>query len=142
MFSSSPFTPSTSRGPGNLYRNVGVETSVETANPHRLVAMLFGGALESIAEARGALRAGNIALKGRAIGRAARIVEEGLKASLDLRAGGSLAGDLDALYAYVGRRLTEANLHNDEAALDECQRLIEPLQDAWMAIGPTPRAAA
>ena len=24
----------------------------------------------------------------------------------------------------------------DEAALDECQRLMRPLQDAWVAIGP------
>ena len=32
-------------------------------------------------------------------------------------------------------RLTQANLRNDEAALLECQRLIEPLRDAWAQIG-------
>jgi flagellar protein FliS len=36
----------------------------------------------------------------------------------------------------VALRLTHANLHNDEAALDECVRLIEPIRSAWAAIGP------
>ena len=42
--------------------------------------------------------------------------------------------DLSDLYAYVCLRLTQANLRNDEAALDECQALMAPLRDAWNAI--------
>ncbi len=120
----------------NLYRQVGVQSAVAGgASPHRLIAMLFDGVLEAIAQARGAMREGRLEVKGRAIGRAARIVEEGLKAGLDRRAGGALAVHLDELYAYLGLRLTHANLRNDEAALIECQQLIEPLRDAWMQIG-------
>jgi Flagellin-specific chaperone FliS len=33
-------------------------------------------------------------------------------------------------------RLTQANLHNDAAALDECHALLEPVRSAWAAIGP------
>ncbi|MCK6432847.1 MAG: flagellar protein FliS, partial [Aquabacterium sp.] len=33
-------------------------------------------------------------------------------------------------------RLTQANLSNDERILDECARLVAPLRDAWVAIGP------
>ena len=51
-------------------------------------------------------------------------------------------GDLDALYAYIGVRLTYANLHNDEAALDECARLMEPVRAAWAEIGPRVTARA
>ena len=29
-----------------------------------------------------------------------------------------------------------ANLHNDDAALDECVRLLEPVRAAWIAIDP------
>lgn len=65
-----------------------------------------------------------------------RIVDEGLRACLDLKAGGALAADLQALYAYIGQRLTQANLRNDVAALDECKRLVDPLRDAWLAIAP------
>ena len=80
------------------------------ASPHRLVAMLFDGLIESVTLARGALAAGDHERKGREIGRAVRILEEGLKASLDLRAGGALATDLRDLYAYAVLRLTQANL--------------------------------
>ena len=120
----------------NLYTRVGVETSVDAANPHRLVALLFDGLVESIVQARGALQSGQRELKGRAVGRAVRIVEEGLKAGLNLDDGGPLAADLRDLYAYIGVRLTQANVRDDVAALDECQRLIEPLRTAWAAIGP------
>jgi flagellin-specific chaperone FliS len=41
---------------------------------------------------------------------------QGLRAGLDLKAGGSLARDLDDLYAYLAMRLTLANLHNSASA--------------------------
>ena len=125
-----------SHGFANAYARVGIETSVNSASAHKLIELLFNGFMDSIALARGAMRAGQIEAKGKAIGRAARIVEEGLKAGLDLEAGGRLAADLDALYAYISLRLLTANLRNDEKALDECARLIEPLREAWIAIGP------
>ena len=119
-----------------MYQNVGVETGVVDASPHKLVALLFDGFFEALGRARAAMAAGDTETKGRESGRAARIVEEGLKAGLDLRAGGTLANDLAALYAYVGLRLTQANLRNDSALLDECQRLVQPLRDAWRSIAP------
>lgn len=122
-------------GMTNAYRQVGVETSVEDASPHKLITLLFDGYMEAIRQARGAMRNGQIEAKGKAIGRAARIVEEGLKASLNVQAGGALALDLQALYDYLAKRLTLANLRNDEAMLDECVRLMEPLRDAWRDIG-------
>lgn len=116
------------------YRAIAAETGVADATPHRLVAMLYDGFLEALNEARGAMRKREIERKGRAIARALRICEEGLRANLNLKAGGRLAEDLNQLYGYVTVRLTHANLRNDEAALDECQRLMQPLRDAWMGI--------
>lgn len=132
-FAASPFAPRAA-APASLYASVGVETGVSGASPHKLVALLFDGFVDAIAQAKGALAAHNVEAKGRAIGRAARIVDEGLKAGLDLTAGGELAADLADLYAYVTLRLTFANLHNDAAALDECLRLVTPLRDAWRSI--------
>jgi flagellar protein FliS len=91
--------------------------------------------MESIVQARGAMRNGEIEKKGKAISRAARIVEEGLKASLNVAEGGALARDLNNLYDYLAKRLTLANLRNDEALLDECAQLVEPLRQAWRDIG-------
>jgi flagellar secretion chaperone FliS len=124
------------------YHQVGVETGVSSASPHQLVTMLYDGFNDAVIQAMNAMRLGEIEAKGKAIGKAARIVEEGLLSALDLDGGGRLADDLMALYSYVTRRLTHANLRNDPAALDECLRLMAPVRSAWIAIGPGAPAAA
>ena len=134
MFATASFTaPHAAAG---AYRQVGVTTGVAAATPHQLVLMLFDGFDEALAQALGALREGAVAAKCRALGRATRIVDEGLRASLDLRAGGTLAADLRELYGYVGLRLVRANLDNDAAGIDECRRLMKPLREAWASIAP------
>jgi flagellar protein FliS len=118
------------------YANIGIETAVHAASAHKLIELLFTGFMEAVTQARGAMRARQIEAKGKAIGRAARIVEEGLKSALNLQDGGKLAQNLSLVYGYVAARLTYANLKNDEAALDECTQLIGQLRDAWTRIGP------
>lgn len=136
MFSSAMPSPFGRSQTPTAYRQIAAQTGVVDASPHRLVAMLYDGYMEALAEARGAMRDKDIERKGRAISRAGRIVEEGLRAGLDLESGGRLAADLDQLYGYVGLRLTQANLRNDESILDECQRLVQPLREAWQSIAP------
>lgn len=127
---------SDNRSIAGLYQAVKVDTGVSNASPHRLVEMLFEEVLASCARARGAIRSGDVPEKGRALGRAVRIIEEGLRAGLNLEAGGQLARDLQELYRYVTLRLTHANLKSDEAAVAECIALVQPLHDAWRAIAP------
>jgi flagellar protein FliS len=124
------------RSVANLYQAVKVDTGVSAASPHRLVEMLFEEFLASCNRARRAIGNGDVQEKGRAIGRAVRIVEEGLRAGLNLEAGGALARDLQELYRYVTVRLTHANLKSDDAAIAECVALLQPLYDAWRAIAP------
>jgi len=121
------------------YRQIQVETVVNHANPHQLVSLLFDGLLAHIASARGAIERGDTAAKGNAIGMAVRITEEGLRAGLNLQAGGSLALQLSKLYDCVVARLTLANLHNDAKPLLECTGLLEPVRQAWLSIAQ-PRA--
>lgn len=129
----SPFASRTQRA-SSMYSKVGLETNVLDASPHRLVALLFEGAFEAMRQAKGAIHAGNDELKGRALMRAVRILDEGLKAALNLDAG-RLSTDLRDLYAYLCMRLTQANLHRDVAAIEECMGLLQPIRDAWVAIG-------
>jgi len=136
MFANALPSPSTARRlPVGLYQQVSVESQLGGASAHHLVAMLFEGWMEAVAQARGAMRKGDTLTKGQAITRAVRIIDEGLRAGLDLQAGGTLARDLNELYGYITLRLTMANLRNDESALDECQRLLKPLQEAWTTVG-------
>jgi flagellar protein FliS len=133
MFAFAP-GPGVSLRQARAYAQVDVATGVDGASPHGLIVMLFDGLLGVLAEARGAIRQRDIAAKGRAIGRAVRIVDEGLTAALNMEDGGALAGHLERLYSYIGLRLTQANLHSDEAALEECTRLVETLRGAWTQI--------
>jgi flagellar secretion chaperone FliS len=117
-----------------MYSKVGLETDVHSASPHRLVSMLFDGVFDAMSQALGAIQGRNNEIKNRALSRAVRILDEGLKAGLNLEAG-PLATDLRELYAYLCMRLTQANLHNDSAAIEECQRILTPIREAWTAIG-------
>lgn len=116
------------------YSSVKVHSSIETASPHRLIQMLFEGALERIAQAKGAMAQNQIARKGELIGKAVAIVG-GLQGSLNDKEGGALAANLDGLYDYVIRRLTQANYENNSEYLDECGRLLGEIKTAWDAIG-------
>lgn len=121
------------------YKRVAAETSVQGADPHQLVGLLFDALLQSIAAARGAMSRDDVGAKGVALGKAVRIIEEGLKAGLNLRQGGDLAANLHQLYSYSVLRLTQANLRNDPKALEEVTQLIEPLAQSWKQIkGPGP----
>ena len=134
MFASATRSNLSQRQAGAAYKQVFVATGVHGASPHGLITMLFDALVGAIAEARGAMRARNIPVKCNAIAKALRIVDEGLAEALDLERGGALAAQLNGLYGYVSLRLTHANLKNDEAALDECTKLIEPLRSAWAQI--------
>ena len=130
------FTPAYARA-SSAYKRVGVETSVQNANPHHLVHLLFEELLQSLSNARGSLARSQIAEKGAAIGKAVRILDEGLKAALDVEQGGELAANLSRLYDYCIIQLTYANARNDDALLHEVRTLIEPVAQAWREINPS-----
>lgn len=115
------------------YQQVNVQSSVVDASPHRLVQMLFEGALQRIAEAKGAMMRSDIALKGEKVSKAIKIVQ-GLQGSLSDTEGGELTANLDQLYDYVVRKLIDANRNDDPAGLDECGRLLGEIKTAWDGI--------
>jgi flagellar protein FliS len=122
----------------SAYVTTGIETAVPEADPHRLVMMLFEGALAAIADARLNMVRGQIAARGKAISKAISIVDQGLKCSLDKARGGELAERLDALYEYICGRLFEANAQSRTEYLDEAERLLDQIYGAWAEIGKTP----
>jgi flagellar protein FliS len=127
------FTSVNSRA-ATAYKRIGAETSVQGASPHQLVGLLYDALLQSIAAAKAALQRGDIAAKGVAIGKAVRIIEEGLKAGINLKDGGEIASNLHLMYSYSVMRLTQANVRNDVPALEEVAQLIQPVAEAWKSI--------
>lgn len=136
MYSDSLFTPRRSQSSGAAaYRSTAVEIQVAGADAHRLVTLLFEGFESSLAEAQGALSKNDTERKCLSLTRAIRIVDEGLRAHLNLAEGGDLARDLAELYVYIVNRLLLANARNDSALISECSRLMRPLHEAWVSIG-------
>jgi flagellar protein FliS len=117
------------------YANVGAETGVMSASPHKLVVMLFEGAMLHVTLAIQHMKAGSVAQKGKAISRAIAFIETGLRASLNKEVGGEIALNLDALYAYMSKQLLAANIKNQTEILEEVYRLLSELKGAWEAIG-------
>lgn len=121
----------------NTYKNVGIESGVATADPHKLILMLYQGAMLAIASGKNQMLRKQIAAKGTSISKAIKIIDEGLKACLDVKAGGEIGQNLFDLYDYMNQRLLIANLKNDAAILDEVSGLLRELKDAWESISPT-----
>ena len=116
------------------YRKVGVQSGVESASPHKLIQMLLDGAIEKVQLARGYMERHEIAKKCETVSWAMAIID-GLRSSLTMKDGGAIAENLDALYDYMLRRLLDANLDNDPAALDEVVKLLNELREGWNGIG-------
>jgi flagellar protein FliS len=126
----------------NAYARVNVETGVLAASPHKLIVMLFEGAMVAVSAAMRQMKAGDIAGKGNSISKAIAIIDNGLRASLDHKAGGEIAANLDALYGYMAGRLLIANRDNQVALLEEVHGLLAELRGAWDAIGTPVNAAS
>ena len=130
------------QSPAAIYAKTSLESDIGTADPHRLIVMLFEGVQTAIVMARAHMEQKNVAEKGVAISKAIDIITNGLLASLDIQQGGELAERLAALYEYITRRLLWANLKNDLAALDEAKNLLDQLHSAWTAITPSTQSSA
>lgn len=115
------------------YQSVNVNVQVAEADPHRLIQMLMEGGLQRLAQARGAMQHGNMPLKGELIGKTVGIIG-GLRAALDHDKGGEVAANLERLYDFMTRRLSEANLRNDPAMLDEVSGLLREVKEGWDGI--------
>ncbi len=118
------------------YQKVGLESAVLSASPHQLVVMLFDGAYSALVRARLFLEQGDIPAKGEALSKAINIIDNGLKAGLNMEVDSELPGNLAALYDYMVRRLLHANLRNDVEAIVEVEGLLNNIADAWKQIGP------
>jgi flagellar biosynthetic protein FliS len=113
------------------YAQIGVESAVMSASQSQLVTMLFDGALSALIRARLFMQDNQLEGKGLSLSKAINIIENGLKVGLDEASKDELTQNMLALYAYMVRRLLQANLHNDVAAVEEVEGLLRNIADAW-----------
>ena len=115
------------------YQQINTQTSITDADPHRLIQLLYNGALERINMAKARMQAKDFEGKGKLISKAIEIIG-GLRSFLDFEKGGELSVRLEGLYDYMERTLLEANAKNDLAKLDEVASLLHAVKEGWDGI--------
>jgi flagellar protein FliS len=105
-------------------------TQIQASSPLERVVLLYDGAIRFIDAARAAIERKDIGARRIALGRAIAIVGE-LTSTLDMERGGEVAKSLDALYAFVSRRLLDAARQQQVAPLDDCRRILDTLREGW-----------
>ncbi len=101
-----------------------------SASPERILLMLYDGAIRFTRQAIYGLEEDNLTLFHHGIKKSMAIITE-FSNSLDHNVGGQIAEDLDALYNFMIRELTLANLHKDIKKLQAVERLLVDLRATW-----------
>lgn len=112
------------------YANNYVETSVAEATPYKLVQLLYEAGLKHLAVVKVFIERRDMQKKSEHVNKVIGVLH-GLKAGLDLEAGGDVAANLWALYDYLIRRTFEASAKNDVKVFDEVAARLKDLSEAW-----------
>lgn len=104
------------------------QNNVMLASPEELTLMLYNGAVKFTNQAMYAIDEKNISKAHEAIMRVRDIIME-LNMTLDMKY--EISGQLRALYNYIIRLLTEANIRKEKVHLQEALELITELRDTW-----------
>jgi flagellar protein FliS len=124
------------------YAKVGLETGVLAASPLKLIIMLYEGAITACRGAIVHMKQADIENKGKMLSNAILIIDNGLRLSLDKKAGGEIARSLDDLYIYMSQQLMLANIRNDADMVQAVITLLTELKSAWEEIGKLPAVSA
>lgn len=114
---------------GNNAHNIYAQNNVGVESPTKLIEMLYEGVLRFNAQAKKAVKDGDISKKVYWINRSVAIIVE-LLATLD-RSQGDVSEYLDGLYNYEIQLLTSASLDGDIAKIDEVSNVFKGLLEAW-----------
>ena len=123
------------------YAMINLESNALVADPHKLISMLFEGAVIALNQAEFDIKNDKLTEKFTSISKAIDIILLGLDASLKYESGNKLGENLHMLYQYMAHQLTLANLHNDINRIQEVRHLINELRGAWNAIDPNVNVA-
>lgn len=119
----------------NAYTQQYQQNSILTASPEQILVMLYDGAIRFTRQAMIGIEDGRASVKVEGISRAMAIITE-FANTLDHEVGGEIAADLDGLYSFMIRELTQATLNDDMEKLKVVEGLLVDLRQTWIeAIG-------
>ncbi|HIF9273357.1 TPA: flagellar export chaperone FliS [Photobacterium damselae] len=118
------------RGSLQAYKKVSVNAQLASASPHRIIQMLYAGAIERLIQGKAAMEQGNIAMKCDRLSKALDIIMS-LRDCLSMEDGGDVANNLDSLYDYMIRQVSTANAENQPDPIDEVITMLREIKSAW-----------
>lgn len=104
---------------------------IMTASPAELTLMLYEGAIKFCNIATDAVEGGDVQKAHTNIIKVSKIIEY-LRATLDMKY--KVAEDFERMYAYLDRRLVEANVKKDKEILDEINGHLHSIRDTWKEV--------
>ncbi len=114
---------------GNLAHNIYAENNVQVESPAKLIEMLYEGVLRFNAQAKKAIKDGDVEKRVYWVNRSIAIVTE-LISVLDVSQG-QVSEYLNGLYNHEIQLLSSASINNDIDKLDEVSNVFRGLLDAW-----------
>jgi flagellar protein FliS len=118
------------RGSLQAYKKVSIDSQLSAASPHKVIQMLMAGAIERLIQGKAAMQQGNIAVKGERLGKALDIVIS-LRTCLSMDDGGDIASNLDSLYDFMIRQISQANQNNEPQPIDDVVEMLREIKSAW-----------
>lgn len=116
------------------------ETQFATADRGRILLLMFEGGLKFLAQSRVGLEAGDFLRFGQQLGRAQAVIAE-LMHTLDHKAGGEIAANLERLYQFMLDHLVEANRRKSVRHVEQVSHLLATIADAFRTILERPLPA-
>ncbi|GLR74932.1 MULTISPECIES: flagellar export chaperone FliS [Aliivibrio] len=118
------------RGSLQAYKKVSIDSQLSAASPHKVIQMLMAGAIERLIQGKAAMQQGNTAVKGERLGKALDIVIS-LRSCLSMDDGGDIANNLDSLYDFMIRQISQANQNNESQPIDDVVDMLREIKSAW-----------
>jgi len=114
---------------GNTAHNIYAQNNVGVESPAKLIEMLYEGVLRFNAQAKKAMKDGDVEKRVYWMNRSTAIITE-LISVLDFKQG-DVAQYLEGLYNYEIQLLSEAGHEKSIAKIDECSHVFKVLLEAW-----------
>jgi flagellar protein FliS len=115
---------------GNAAYDIYKQNDLGVESPAKLVEMLFEGVLRFNAQAKKAIKDGDVEKRVYWTNRSIAVITE-LISGLDMKAEGDMSRYLEGLYNYQIQLITEAGNSNDFKNLDECSNVFKVLLESW-----------
>jgi len=117
-----------------LYANNDAETGVNALSSGQLIVLIYERVFDNLKLGKHALENGQHGVE--AFTKAHDLIQQGLLACLDYKAGADVAQNLAAIYEWALREIIQARVTHSPEKVTEILDVLTPLYEAWVSLAP------